>query len=69
MIDSAIDKLKGELKEKDREEIQPLVLKQKRLAEQQMQAKDVVEKRINDLEKVVAMQDQTIRCLLDINTQ
>lgn len=69
MIDRAIDRLKGELLEKDREEIQPLVLRQKTLQEQQIHNKDVVDKRISDLERMVAMQDQTIRCLLDINTQ
>lgn len=69
MIDCAIDRLKGELLEKDREEIQPLVLRQKKLQEQQIHNKDVVDKRITDLERMVAMQDQTIRCLLDINTQ
>jgi uncharacterized coiled-coil protein SlyX len=30
---------------------------------------DAVDKRISDLERMVALQDQTIRCLLDINSK
>ena len=55
--------------DKDREEIQPLVLRQKKLQEQQMMNQDAVDKRISDLERMVALQDQTIRCLLDINSK
>ena len=69
LVDCAIDRLKGELLEKDREEIQPLVLRQKKLQEQQMLNHDAVDKRISDLERMVALQDQTIRCLLDINSK
>lgn len=45
------------------------MLRQKRLQEQQMLNNDAVDKRICDLERMVALQDQTIRCLLDINSK
>lgn len=45
------------------------MLRQKKLQEQQMLNHDAVDKRISDLERMVALQDQTIRCLLDINSK
>ena len=67
MIDRAIDKLKGELREKEREQIQPLHYRQKTIQEEVKVNKNLIENRIEELERMVMMQDQTIRCLLEVN--
>lgn len=67
MIDRAIDKLKGEMSEKEKELIQPLAYRQRSLYEEHTTNKYKIEKRLRQLEKMVEMQDQTIKCLIDVN--
>jgi hypothetical protein len=55
MIDRAIDKLKGELTEKEKELIQPLAYRQKSLYEEHADNKQKFETRLEQLEKMVIM--------------
>ena len=67
MIDRAIDRLKGELQEKEKVHLHPLAYRQKSIQEDLQQSKSVINHRIKDLEKMVLMQEKTIRCLLDVS--
>ena len=53
MIDQAIDKLKGELSQKDKDIIEPLVYRQKLMTEQQNQHNSKLEQKIQNLETMV----------------
>ena len=67
MIDRAIDRLKGELNEKEKSHLQPLAYRQKSMQEDLHQSKNVINTRIKELEKMVLTQEKTIRCLLDVS--
>jgi hypothetical protein len=69
LIDNAIDRLKGELIEKERNVIAPLLYRQKALMEEQKVNKNKLESKITQLEEMVMMQEQTIRILLTNNKE
>ena len=67
LIDKAIDKLKGELIEKEKYVIEPLLYRQKAFIEDQQQKRIKLEQKIEQLQHMVLMQEQTIRILLNVN--
>lgn len=69
LIDQAIDRLKGELYQKERDVIQPLVYRQKTIIEEHTRNRKRLEQKVEDLERMVMMQEQTIRVLLNINQE
>lgn len=69
LIDRALDKLRGEIKEKELNDYLPMMQRQVRLIRDHVKSKEETHKRIQELENLLAMQDQTISCLLDIGMQ
>lgn len=55
MIDRAIDRLKGELSQKEKDIIKPLAYRQKSMIEDQQEQKKKVETRLAELEQMVVM--------------
>ena len=55
LIDRAIDKLKGEINEKEKELIQPLAYRQRSLLEEHTTNKKKIENRLRQLEQMVEM--------------
>ena len=53
LVDRAIDRLKGELRDKEKEQLQPLLYRQKTLQEEQQRVKDKMETRLAELENLV----------------
>ncbi len=63
MIDRAIDKLKYELLQKEKDVINPLSYRQKVMQENSDNQRKKLEERINQLENMVLMQEKTINFL------
>lgn len=63
MIDRAIDKLKYELQQKEKDVIQPLTYRQKVMQEDADAQRKRLEDRIISLENMVLMQEKTINFL------
>ena len=67
MIDRAIDKFKGELLDKEKVIIEPMLLRQRKLREQNEHFRIQLEKRMNKLESLVLSQTGKINDLLRVH--